>query len=133
MANGLNGNSNGWTNWTLERAKPHMLKFCDKLRNSGNVRASCQAASIPRSTAYYWRNKFATFAAAWDEALEDACDALEGVAWNRAIEHSDRLLMFLLKAHRREVYGDVMRTELTGADGGAVALQYVGNVNPDDL
>ena len=27
----------------------------------------------------------------------------------------------------------VQRTELTGADGGAVALQYVGNVNPDDL
>ena len=102
-----NGSTNGdRTNCTLASNRKAMDRFLAKLRDSGNIRLSCRAAGIPRRTVYDWREKWKTFAAEWDEALEDACDVLEGTAWKRAVDSSDRLLMFLLKAHRREKYGD---------------------------
>src|SRR6267378_2205910 len=79
-------------------------KFLDSIRESGNVRAACVAASVGRTTAYRWRDEDATFAAEWDMALDDACDLLERTAWQRAHESSDTLLIFLLKAHRPEKY-----------------------------
>ncbi|NIV30648.1 MAG: hypothetical protein GWN58_14455, partial [Anaerolineae bacterium] len=86
-----------------------------------------------RSTAYRWRDRWSTFAAEWDEALEDACDLLEAEAWERAIEKgSDRLLMFLLKAHRRDKYGDRVRQEVSGPDGGPVPVKTYVTVSPDD-
>jgi len=122
MANGLNGNG---TNGTLASNRAAMESFLDRLRGSGNVRLSCRAAGVPRSTAYRWRDKWATFAAEWEEAKEDACDMLEAEAWKRATDgQSDRLLMFLLKAHRRDVYGDVVRTELTTPHGLDITLRW---------
>jgi hypothetical protein len=80
-------------------------KFLEALRNSANVRASCQAAGIARVTAYHHRALYPGFAEEWDEALEEACDALEAVARDRAIRgRSDFLLYKLLQAHRPEKY-----------------------------
>ena len=125
--NGLNGNGEGWTSWTLERARPSMILFIERLRDSGNVRASCEAAGLPRSTAYYWRERFVTFRNEWNDAMEDACDILEATAWDRSISGgSDRLLMFLLKAHRREVFGD--RIEHQGEIVKTV-VQVIGGVD----
>lgn len=128
------GNGNGWTSWTLERAQPTMDAFIARLRDSGNVRAACQAADLPRSTAYHWRNKFKTFSDRWDDAMEDACDVLELEAWRRAMkENSDRLLMFLLKAHRPEKFKNRTQTELTGEDGGPIKYVPVGLNLSDDI
>lgn len=101
-------------------------RFIQALRNSGNVRASCQAAGIDRSTVYKAREKSKEFAEAWDEALEEAVDTLEAAAWTRArdgvtrrepvmykgekvgekviTEYSDQLMTLLLKAHRPDKY-----------------------------
>lgn len=89
-----------------------MPAFLAALRNSGNVRASCQAAKISRKEAYKQRDRSATFRAAWDEALADAIDILEAEAWRRARDMSDTLLIFLLKAHRRELYGDRVQLDI---------------------
>ena len=107
-----------------------MDRFLDRLRQSGNVRLACQAAGIPRRTAYNWRGKWSTFSAEWDEALDDALDILEGKAWERAAQHSDRLLMFLLKAHRRDVYGD--KQELDVTSGGEPIRVVVGGIDLDN-
>jgi len=105
-------NGNG-TNGTLASNRPAMDRFLDRLRNSGNVYASCKAAGVPRRTVYNWRDKWVTFRDDWDEALEDACDILELEAWRRAMqENSDRLLMFLLKAHRPERFKDRSETDV---------------------
>lgn len=45
---------------------------------------------------------------------------LEDVARQRAIEGSDRLLMFLLKARRPRTYRERVLNEHTGMDGSAV-------------
>lgn len=78
--------------------------FLTNLRNTANVRFACEKAEIGRRTAYDRREKFPEFKAAWDEAMEEACDALEAVAWSRAQAGSDLLTIFLLKAHRPEKY-----------------------------
>src|SRR4051794_38857909 len=87
--------------------------FLAALRQHGNIRAACQAAGINRTTAYDHRARSAPFAAAWDTALEDACDVLEAMARQRAMATSDLLLIFLLKSHRPAVYRETYRHELT--------------------
>lgn len=92
--------------------------FLTSIKKLGNVSAACAAAEIERSTAYRAREKFADFAAEWDEALEMAADAMEAEAQRRATQgvdepvfykgvecgavrkYSDTLLIFLLKAAR---------------------------------
>lgn len=119
---GTNGNG---TNGTLAGNRPAMNRFLARLRDTGNVRLSCNAAGVPRSTAYRWRDRWSTFADEWDEALEDACDILEAEAWKRAIEkNSDRLLMFLLKAHRPDKYKDRSAVEHSGPDDGPIVLAW---------
>ncbi len=116
-------------NGTLMSNRPAMERFLERMRNSGNVRASCSAAGVPRRTVYNWRARWKTFADEWDEAKEDAVDALDLEAWKRATEgQSDKLLMFLLKAHKPEVYNPVSKSEveLGGTDGGAIRIEVVG-------
>jgi hypothetical protein len=107
--------------------------FLAALRNSGNVRAACHAAGISRPQAYGHRERVPAFAAAWDDALEDACDALEAMARQRAMAISDGLLMFLLRAHRPHVYRDTFRHELTDGQGGPLHLrvEVVGDRAPE--
>jgi hypothetical protein len=104
-----------------------MVKFLEKLRECGNVRLSCEAAGLPRRTVYNWREKWSTFRDGWDIALEDACDTLEAEAWERAKESSDRLLMFLLKAHRPDKYKDRAAIEHSGEGGGPLVISYVND------
>lgn len=91
---------------------PWMPAFLLAFRNSGNVRASCQAAGISRKEAYKRRASSARFREAWDEALEDATDTLEAVAWQRARNGSDYLLWKLLASLRRDKFGDAVRVTL---------------------
>jgi hypothetical protein len=100
--------------------------FLKNLADTANVRAAAAAAGIDRRTAYYRREKVHAFRAAWDEALEDACDLLELKARERALKgESDTLLILLLKAHRPGVYRETIRTEHTGADGGPILIRDV--------
>jgi hypothetical protein len=78
--------------------------FIATLRNTCNVRASCQAAGIARSKAYDHRDADKAFAKEWADAIEDGIEVLEAAARQRALGTSDTLMIFLLKAHRPEVY-----------------------------
>jgi len=78
--------------------------FIAVLRGSGNVRHSCLQAGISRETAYKWRKEDKTFADRWEDAKEDAVEMLEYEARVRAMDSSDVLLMFLLKALKPEKY-----------------------------
>jgi len=106
--------SKGPGNGTLESNREAMDRFLDRLRQSPNVTKACKAAHIPRSTAYTWRNKWKTFADEWDEALEEAVDLLVDKAWKMALTDNERMIMFLLKAHRRDVYGDKVEVDQSG-------------------
>lgn len=97
--------------------------FLGELRLSPNVSRAARAAGVSRQHVYMLRTQDPDFATAWDHALAESIDDLEGAAYDRAKLDSDTLAIFLLKCHRREVYGDRSRLELTGADGGPVAFE----------
>lgn len=63
-----------------------ILPFLDALRTTGVVARACRAAGIASVTAYRLRDSDADFANDWDNALEDATDALEAEARRRALE-----------------------------------------------
>lgn len=88
-----------------------MPPFLARLRGSGTVRYACEAAGVSRQTVYAWKRRDPEFARQWDEAQEDAVEALEAAARVRALSGSDRLLMFLLRAIRPDKYGDRLRIE----------------------
>ena len=62
--------------------------------------------SIAVPTAYEARQRDPAFAAAWEDALEDAIEALEAHARAMAFAGDTIMTIFLLKAHRPEVYRD---------------------------
>ena len=94
--------------------------FLAVLRDTCNVRASCLAARISRQAAYIHRDKDKVFRKEWADAMEDGIDKLELIARWRAVLGSDLLTIFLLKAHRPEVYRETTRHEVTGKDGEAL-------------
>lgn len=86
--------------------------FLVGLRNHANVRLACQVAGVKRRTAYEHRAKYPEFAEAWEDAVEDGIDALEAIARQRALQSSDTLMIFLLKAKR---YGTRVSVEHSGS------------------
>lgn len=83
--------------------------FLHALSLRGCVRDACEAVGVGRRTVYEHRERDPEFAAAWEQALEDAADRLEAVAWERATAEkrpSDTLLIFLLKGLRPWKYRD---------------------------
>lgn len=79
-------------------------RFIASFSESGNVRAACEVAGVSRATAYRHRKDVASFREAWSQAEEEAVERLEETARKRAVDGSDTLLIFLLKAHRPEKY-----------------------------
>ncbi|MBX9858884.1 MAG: hypothetical protein K2Y20_04745 [Sphingomonas sp.] len=117
-------------------------KFLKKLAQTANVSLSARHAGISKSALYKYRQKTASFAAAWDDALGEALDALEQAVIERAqhgVEkpvffggnqigtvrnYSDALAMFMLKAKRPEVYARLSE-ELPNQDRDAAARTEV--------
>ena len=105
------------------QASPDCVKaFLDELAESGAVAIAAERAGLHRSTLYGLRRRNRDFAARWDAALQLGLDRLQDYAVVRAtvgdetpvwrggqqvgsVRRPDsRLLQFLLKAHRPEVY-----------------------------
>lgn len=126
-----------------ERTAKRKASFLDALRLRGNVSDAATAAGIRRQLAYDWRKDDAEFAAAWEEALDEAADTMEREAFRRAVDgveepvyhqgvevgavrkYSDTLLIFLLKATRPEKYRERSDTRVSGAAGGPLTIRVV--------
>jgi hypothetical protein len=109
---------------------PHACaRFLERLRATSNVAGSARAIGMSRRGIYDAKERDPEFSAAWDDAVETACDRLEAEAWRRGVEgveepiismgkvvrdkrgkpmvrrqYSDHLMIALLKAHRPEKY-----------------------------
>ena len=104
--------------------------FFHELAQTGSVGTAAENAGVQRSTLYQLRRRNKAFAARWDEALDMGVDRLQDDAITRATvgverpvfrngrrigsvqQFDNRLLQFLLKAHRPETYGDKGRAAL---------------------
>lgn len=141
-------------NTTSPRAPAWQKAFLTILRETGNVSEAARATGIERSTAYDRRNGHASFAALWDDALEEATDALEAEARRRAYDgwdepvygrvgkdqdgqiglvrkYSDSLMNTLLKGNRPEKFKDRQQVEHTGGINYKVYTQS-DDFNPED-
>jgi hypothetical protein len=78
--------------------------FIEALAEGETVTAACRVADLGRRTVYDERGRNEDFARAWEDAIEAGTDSLEAEARRRALDGSDRLLEFLLKARRPDVY-----------------------------
>src|ERR1700733_4143673 len=89
--------------WTIRTPKKRRA-FLAAIAAGNSVSAACHAAGLSRSVAYSWRDCDGNFADAWGEALECGTERLEDEAVRRALESSDTMLIFLLKARKPAVY-----------------------------
>jgi hypothetical protein len=100
-----------------------LKNFLHFLARSGSVTFAATRACLERRTLYRRRASDEAFAAQWDEALQLGIDRLQDDAMQRALhgterplyrngkqvgstqQYDNKLLQFLLRAHRPEVYG----------------------------
>ncbi len=119
-------------------SKGRMAAVLNALSQGATLTAAADVAGISTKTVRDWRAKDADFEAAYLEAVEMGTDVFEEEAARRAVDgvdephynqgvmcgytrkYSDTLLILLLKARRREKFGD--KQEITGKDGGPVAV-----------
>lgn len=109
--------------------KMRQKKFLDLLSQNTNVTKSCEMAALNRIHAYDLRDRDEKFRVAWDRAIETGTEALIDEATRRATEgvdddvygkdddgnyiiigtknkRSDRLLEFMLKARKKDMFRD---------------------------
>lgn len=97
-------------------------KFLEGFVRSGTVTGGCAHARIHRATAYRERERDPRFAAAWADVESQVTDKLEARALELALGGECRLLEFLLKARKPEMYRERHLLEHTGPGGGPVAI-----------
>ncbi len=79
-------------------------KFLAAHQLGATTRQAARIAGVCRGTLYRWRNQDPEFALAWLQSRDKALEDLEILAFKRAIQGNDRLLMFLLKSHMPDTY-----------------------------
>ena len=97
------------TNRTLSARSPKQRRdwqplFLEALQQGHTVASACRVAGVGRTTAYEARRRDEQFALAWQDLEEGAVEVLEAEAYRRAMAGSDKLMEFLLKARRPQVY-----------------------------
>lgn len=65
--------------------------FLLTMRETCNVRASCEAAGVSSQHANQYKDLHPEFAEMWENARQDAIDALEHSSWQRALHGVDKL------------------------------------------
>ena len=102
-----------------------MPKFLESLSEVPNVSAACRNSGVSRRYAYVVKDKDKEFGEAWEDAIEASTDELVGTCYKRAKEGSDVLAIFLLKAHRRPIYGDKSEQQVISKNEHSVQLNEI--------
>jgi hypothetical protein len=89
-----------------QETKEAMVHVLREFVNLGVIGRACDNAGVPRGTHKKWLEEYPKYKERFEEVREMFVDGLEMIAIQRAKERSDSLLTLMLKAHRREVYGD---------------------------
>lgn len=109
-------------------------RFLIALGEGLSVAGAAKLAGVGRQTVYDWRKRDASFAAAWDDAIETGTDNLEDEARRRAMNSSDTLMIFMLKARRPDKYKERRASEVSGPGGGPIQTEWdYSKLSLDDL
>src|SRR5215217_8125038 len=86
-------------------------RFIAALTAQGTVFHAAQAAGVSRQTVYRWHRDDPEFADQWDEARENAVDAVESTIYQQAVGGNTIAAIFYLKAHR-PIYRDRLNIDI---------------------
>jgi hypothetical protein len=95
----------------LRMYAPWVAPFLEQLTDTGNVSASARSVGVSSTSVYALRKTDADFAAAWDQALEDAADTLEAEARRRAVQGVQEPVVYqgqLTPVWERDANGDLV-------------------------
>lgn len=85
--------------WTEERTQ----RFFDALGHTGCVRDAARVAGVSNVAAYRMKRRFPLFAAAWDEALGRAGQGLIAIAYKRAVEGRETVIIRKGEEYERRI------------------------------
>jgi len=103
---------------------PQWEVFFEGLGDGYSIKTAARRAGIGERTVYDHRDGDPAFRERMEEALEVSTQKLEEHAYKRAIDGSDLLAIFMLKARRPDVYDDRRRVvEHVGKGGAALNVQ----------
>ena len=98
----------------LIRSWKNRKRFLDQLEVGDSPSKAARSAGGTLAQFKAWRNADEDFKKDWDEAYEEGTQHLEDAATERAIDKSDPLMMFMLKARDPGKYDRGGKLELTG-------------------
>lgn len=118
---GLQFRANGWTEDRTQR-------FLDVLGHTGCVSDAARVASVSTGSCYRQKKRFPLFSAAWDDAVERAGKGLVAIAYKRAVETRETLIIRNGEEYERRIQppSDAMlgllikRGDLAGGGAGAI-------------
>jgi hypothetical protein len=114
------------------RARPRKARrdwrpvFLKGFQNAGTVTGGCEAAKINPTTAYRARQRDEAFALKWADIESGVTLHLESRAVELALAGEVRLIEFLLRARRPEMYREQYQLEHVGPGGGPVEVESLG-------
>jgi len=92
----------------------------------GNVSAVARAFGVSRKTIYNHIERYKTAQDALEDARETMLDNAESILYKKVLEGSTPELLFFLKTQGKR-RGYVERSEVTGADGAPLVIEYVND------
>jgi len=97
----------------------------DMIVEVGRIKPACRKAKLPFRTYYNWRRDDPEFKTASDVARSIGMEALLDDSEDYLVTHESPVSrMFMLKSHRRPIYGDKQETTLTGENGGPLVIHF---------
>lgn len=104
-------------------------KLIDELM--GNVSMVARTLNVDRTTVYNFMKKHPTVKAKLDEAREKMIDNVESKLYSKALDGDTTAMIFFLKTQGKS-RGYVERQEVTGANGGAIIVDWDSIDNNQD-
>lgn len=108
-------------------------RFLAAYQESCIVGEAAKASGVTRRTLYRWKDADREFASRWEETRRYVRDNLEGIAYKRADEGSDTLVIFLLKSLDPGRYRESVNVKHGGKVGVAVEVEEGVNEAIDGL
>lgn len=120
--------------WTDERTS----RFFDALAYTGCVRDAARVAGVSNVAAYRMKRRFPLFAAAWDDALSRAGQGLMAIAYRRAVEGRETVIIRKGEEYERRITPSdsilgllLKRGDLNG--GGPIGGGLAGGKTAEDI
>ena len=102
------------------RARQWEKQFLASVARHCNITQAAKDAGIARRTAYGRRDASPDFAEKWDDAIEEAIDAIEIAVYTESLGGDMQTARWFLSRRRPQVWGDKLSLEHRGKDGGPV-------------